>query len=70
MNPLLVACKWISNLHRAAAQEVVDKVRQHSDAQVVYKELIRVAILWHEIWHEPLEEASRLYFNEHNIHKS
>jgi general stress protein CsbA len=30
MYPLLVACKSISNLRKAAAQEVVDKVRQHS----------------------------------------
>lgn len=29
-------------------------------------ELIRVAILWHELWHEGLEEASRLYFTEKN----
>lgn len=107
MYPLLVACKSISNLRRAAAQEVVDKVRQHSgalvdqvkshllclsillniyfltelisdplplhpqqrkkQAQLVSHELIRVAILWHEMWHEALEEASRLYFGEHNI---
>ncbi|KAL5560921.1 hypothetical protein UlMin_030668 [Ulmus minor] len=72
MYPLLVACKSISNLRKAAAQEVVDKVRQHSgalvdQAQLVSQELIRVAILWHEMWHEALEEASRLYFGEHNI---
>ncbi|KAI3889270.1 hypothetical protein MKX03_003947, partial [Papaver bracteatum] len=72
MYPLLVACKSISNMRRAAAQEVVDRVRQHSgvlvdQAQLVSKELIRVAILWHEMWHEALEEASRLYFGEHNI---
>ncbi|XP_019423211.1 PREDICTED: serine/threonine-protein kinase TOR-like [Lupinus angustifolius] len=72
MYPLLVACKSISNLRKAAAQEVVDKVRQRSgvlvdQAQLVSKELIRVAILWHETWHEALEEASRLYFGEHNI---
>ncbi|KAK8706592.1 hypothetical protein V6N13_050150 [Hibiscus sabdariffa] len=72
MYPLLVACKSISNLRKAAAQEVIDKVRQHSgvlvdQAQLVSKELIRVAILWHELWHEGLEEASRLYFGEHNI---
>ena len=30
------------------------------------EELIRVAVLWHEIWHEGLEEASRLYFGDHN----
>jgi FKBP12-rapamycin complex-associated protein len=34
MYPLLVACKSISNLRKAAAEEVVDKVRQHSGALV------------------------------------
>jgi len=33
---------------------------------MVSEELIRVAILWHEMWHEYLEEASRLYFNDKN----
>jgi FKBP12-rapamycin complex-associated protein len=72
MYPLLVACKSISVLRQHAAQEVVDKIRQHSgrlvdQAQLVSKELIRVAILWHEMWYEAFEEASRLYFGEHNI---
>ncbi|XP_038681159.1 serine/threonine-protein kinase TOR isoform X1 [Tripterygium wilfordii] len=72
MYPLLVACKSVSNLRRAAAQEVVDKVRQRSgvlvdQALLVSEQLIRMAILWHEMWHEGLEEASRLYFGEHNI---
>ncbi|XP_073103831.1 serine/threonine-protein kinase TOR isoform X2 [Elaeis guineensis] len=72
MYPLLVACKSISLLRREAALKVVEKIRQHSgilvdQAQLVSKELIRVAILWHEMWHEALEEASRLYFGEHNI---
>jgi FKBP12-rapamycin complex-associated protein len=31
---------------------------------LVSQELIRVAILWHEMWHEALEEASRQYFGE------
>ena len=35
--------------------------------QQVSEELIRVAILWHELWHEGLEEASRLYFGERNV---
>ena len=30
------------------------------------QELIRVAILWHELWHEGLEEASRLYYTDKN----
>jgi FKBP12-rapamycin complex-associated protein len=33
---------------------------------VVSRELIRVAILWQELWHEGLEEASRLFFSEKN----
>ena len=35
-------------------------------ALIVSHELNRVAILWHELWHEGLEEASRLYFTEKN----
>ena len=34
---------------------------------LISEELIRVAILWHEIWHDGLEEASRLYFGEKNV---
>lgn len=33
----------------------------------VSEELIRIAILWHEMWHEALEEASRQYFGESNV---
>ncbi|KAK3265868.1 hypothetical protein CYMTET_25476 [Cymbomonas tetramitiformis] len=70
--PLLVACKSQSSGRRAAAMSVVDNLRQHSQqlveqAQLVSQELIRVAILWHEMWHEGLEEASRLYFGEQNV---
>lgn len=36
-------------------------------ARLVSHELIRVSILWHELWHEGLEEASRLYFGERNV---
>ncbi|XP_039157640.1 serine/threonine-protein kinase TOR isoform X3 [Eucalyptus grandis] len=70
--PLLLACKSISTFRRAATQEVVDKVRQNSgalveQAQLVSTELVRVAILWDEMWHEALGEATRLHFGEHNI---
>ncbi|CAA0834265.1 Serine/threonine-protein kinase TOR [Striga hermonthica] len=72
MYPLLVACKYISTLRKEAAQEVVDQVRQHSgvlvdEAQLVSAELVRVAILSLEMWHEGLEETSRLYFGERNV---
>ncbi|CAM9747866.1 unnamed protein product, partial [Laminaria digitata] len=37
------------------------------EALLVSKELIRVAILWHEQWHEGLEDASRLYHGDGNV---
>eukprot|EP00080_Pristionchus_pacificus_P015935 PDM75955.1 hypothetical protein PRIPAC_43798 [Pristionchus pacificus] len=37
------------------------------EAKVVSDELVRCAILWHELWYEALEEASRLYFQEKDI---
>ena len=38
-------------------------------AELVSRELIRVAVLWHEQWHDALEDASRFFFGEHNTEK-
>ncbi|KAI9746692.1 MAG: phosphatidylinositol kinase- protein kinase tor1 [Claussenomyces sp. TS43310] len=71
--PLTVAMKSASGSRRSrSAGQIMDSMRQHSaklveQADVVSQELIRVAVLWHEQWHEGLEEASRLYFGDHNI---
>lgn len=72
MYPLIVATKSQSPSRRQAAFAVIDVVRTHNatlveQAQLVSTELIRIAILWHEMWHEALEEASRLYFGESNV---
>ncbi|GIL44136.1 hypothetical protein Vafri_1666 [Volvox africanus] len=72
MYPLLVATKSQSHARKQAAFSVLECIRQHSaalveQAQLVSGELIRMAILWHEMWHEGLEEASRLYFGESNV---
>ncbi|KAF9647181.1 atypical/PIKK/FRAP protein kinase [Thelephora ganbajun] len=69
--PLTVASKSSSAARKSAALTIMDAMREHSativeQASVVSHELIRVAILWHELWHEGLEEASRLYFTERN----
>lgn len=69
---LTVASKSQSESRKKAALAILDKMRLHSatlvsQALLVSQELIRVAILWHEIWHEGLEEASRLYFGDHDI---
>lgn len=72
--PLTVAMKsWgIGSKRSNQAAAIMDSMRQHSallveQADVVSKELIRVAVLWHELWHEALEEASRLYFGDHDV---
>jgi phosphatidylinositol kinase/protein kinase (PI-3 family) len=69
---LTVASKYPSAPRRKAALAILDKMRDHSatlvdQAVLVSQELMRVAVLWHEMWHECLEEASRQYFGEHNI---
>ena len=69
---LAVAAKSQNVTRRTAAVAILDKMRAHSatlvdQALLVGQELIRVAILWEEMWHEGLEEASKLYFGEHNI---
>ncbi|KAF8659826.1 hypothetical protein AX16_001711 [Volvariella volvacea WC 439] len=69
--PLTVASKSSSKARQSAALGIMDRMREHSpeivqQALLVSRELIRVAILWHEMWHEGLEEASRLYFTEKN----
>lgn len=69
---LTVASKYPSAPRRRAALNTLERMRDHSATLVdqgimVSQELMRVAILWHEMWHECLEEASRLYFTDHNI---
>ena len=69
---LTVACKSNNSARRNAANKILNKIREHSEtlveqAMMMSDELIRVAILWHEQWHEALEEASRLFFGERNI---
>ncbi|KAH6692211.1 phosphatidylinositol 3-kinase tor2 [Plectosphaerella plurivora] len=71
--PLTVAMKGSQGGRRSrSAAQIMDSMRQHSanlvsQADIVSNELIRVAVLWHEQWHEGLEEASRLYFGDNNI---
>eukprot|EP00168_Porphyra_purpurea_P002178 TRINITY_DN1254_c0_g1_i5.p1 TRINITY_DN1254_c0_g1~~TRINITY_DN1254_c0_g1_i5.p1 ORF type:complete len:2806 (-),score=579.71 TRINITY_DN1254_c0_g1_i5:1523-9940(-) len=69
--PLTVAAKSQHRVRSAAAAEVLTAMRIHSErlveqAELVSRELIRVAILWHELWHDGLEEASRYCFGENN----
>jgi FKBP12-rapamycin complex-associated protein len=69
---LTVASKSQSMSRKKSALSILDKMKMHSavlveQALLVSQELIRVAILWHEMWHEGLEEASKLYFTDHNI---
>eukprot|EP01135_Chromosphaera_perkinsii_P003113 Nk52_evm2s236 gene=Nk52_evmTU2s236 len=69
--PLTVASKSPNVSRQRQAESILEHMRQHNEllveqAVLVSNELIRVAILWHEMWHEGLEEASRLYFGDKN----
>ncbi len=55
--PLTVASKSSSTARLAAANKILKNMCEHShvlvqQAIMVSEELIRVAILWHELWHE------------------
>jgi FKBP12-rapamycin complex-associated protein len=70
--PLTVAMKSSVTRRANSALQIMDSMRVHSpvlveQADLVSHELIRVAVLWHELWHEALEEASRLYFGDHDV---
>ena len=70
--PLTVSCKSATTSRRNAAMQIMRSIRLRrpavvDQAEMVSRELIRVAILWHEMWHAGLEEASRQYFGEGSI---
>jgi len=70
--PLAVAAKSSNARRREAAIDVLQALRLESpalvaQAELVSRELVRIAVLWPEMWHEALEEASRVYFGEHNV---
>jgi len=54
-----------------ASLAVLNNMRKYYDdlvgqALMVSEELVRVAIVWFELWHEGLEDASRFHFAENN----
>ncbi|XP_050412148.1 serine/threonine-protein kinase mTOR [Patella vulgata] len=70
--PLTVAAKSNVPARQSAANKILKSMSERNStlvqqANLVSEELIRVAILWHELWHEGLEDASRLYFGERNV---
>lgn len=65
--PLTVAARSHSQPRQSAALRVLCEMRKLCDnmveqAALVSIELIRTSILWHEMWHTALEDASRVYF--------
>lgn len=70
--PLTVA-KSTGNEHQGkrskAARDILDELKEKhleivEQAELVARELVRVAVLWTEMWYEKLEEASKLFFVE------
>ena len=70
--PLTVASKSQTLARQKAANNIMNYMKKHSErlveqAQLISGELIRVAILWHEMWHDALEEASKFWFGKRNV---
>lgn len=70
--PITVASKALNAPRKRAAEGILATVRRHSsqlvaEADMVSRELIRVAILWNELWHGALEEASKHFFNNRDV---
>jgi FKBP12-rapamycin complex-associated protein len=65
--PLTFASKSPLDSRRSTALSILATLSSHSpllinQGSMVSTELVRVAILWHELYHEALEESSRLWF--------
>eukprot|EP00178_Gracilaria_changii_P005125 TRINITY_DN182_c0_g1_i3.p1 TRINITY_DN182_c0_g1~~TRINITY_DN182_c0_g1_i3.p1 ORF type:complete len:2630 (+),score=297.38 TRINITY_DN182_c0_g1_i3:758-8647(+) len=75
--PLTVATKvYASHQEKRAntATQILGEIKHHhkeivEEAEMVANELVRVAVLWSEIWCERLEEASKLYFMNRKIYE-
>lgn len=70
--PLSVLLKSPVAERKSAAESLMNSLKAHSselvaEALLVSSELIRVAILWLETWHEGLDDASRLYYGDGNV---
>ncbi|CAN8069739.1 unnamed protein product [Agarophyton chilense] len=73
--PLTVAKKVYASHHEKRANtatQILTEIKHHhpevvEEAEMVANELVRVAVLWSEIWCERLEEASKLYFMNQKI---
>lgn len=70
--PLTVASKSQNASRRAAALNLLDKLRSHSallvdQAVLISQELVRLSVLWEEMWYDGLEEASRHYFGVRDV---
>lgn len=67
-----VALNTTNNQRRQIATEVMLEMKKHDlqlveEAAIVSRELMRVAITPHELWHEGLERAAQLYIAEKDI---
>ncbi|PVU88739.1 hypothetical protein BB559_005414, partial [Furculomyces boomerangus] len=66
---LTVAAKSTLDQRKKVSKSILEKLRNFTpelvaQTEMVSTELVRVAILWAEMWNEALEDASRLYFSK------
>ena len=71
---LLIVAKTKQGHHaqKEAATRVLNAIRRKhrsivTQSEMFARELVRLAVLWGELWYEKLEEASRLYSGEKDL---
>ncbi|KAI8799565.1 hypothetical protein BJ742DRAFT_749830 [Cladochytrium replicatum] len=70
--PLTVATKAPVLDRRRAATEIMERLRDHhaklvEQALLVSDELVRVSILWHEMWADGIDEALKSYQDQQSL---
>jgi len=70
--PISVALNTTNNQRKFSASAVMVEIRKNDyqlveEAEMVSRELMRVAISPHEFWHEGLERAAQLYIGDKDI---
>jgi FKBP12-rapamycin complex-associated protein len=67
--PLTVASQSPVDSRKTAADAVLDYMKKEcgplvNEAHMVSQELIRCSVLWNELWHKAIEDASRAWFGQ------
>lgn len=70
--PITVTSNTASEARQRAGRKIIFEMRKISEqlvdeANLVSREMMQVAITWHEMWYQGLEDAANLYFTDKDV---